>query len=278
MKFNLIDSAKNHIIIVAHRGVSGGNIPCNTLAAYEIAVSQGADMIEIDLNISSDGTLIIFHPNMEQAHLGIDRRLPTMTYEEIKTLRYLNYDGVPTQFGIASFEDVLERFKGRCYINVDKFGRHPLEIYKAIKRHGMLDQIIVKSKPSKDVFKFLEDTAPDIQYLPIVKESYGFHEELIRRNINYVGAEMVFESETAQNINQETIDKLRRDGKLIWVNSIIYNHKEQLAAFHSDDTALTEGMEKGWGWLADRNFDIIQTDWPVMLIEYLKRTDRYYKK
>lgn len=50
MKFNLIDSAKNHIIIVAHRGVSGGNIPCNTLAAYEIAVSQGADMIEIDLN------------------------------------------------------------------------------------------------------------------------------------------------------------------------------------------------------------------------------------
>ena len=44
MVFNLFEKAKENIIVVAHRGVAGGNIPCNTLTAYEIALKQGADM------------------------------------------------------------------------------------------------------------------------------------------------------------------------------------------------------------------------------------------
>ena len=31
--------------LAAHRGICGGNIPCNTLAAYKIAVDQGADVV-----------------------------------------------------------------------------------------------------------------------------------------------------------------------------------------------------------------------------------------
>ena len=50
MSFNLIEKSKENIIIVAHRGSSGGNIPCNTMAAYEIALRQGADMIEADVS------------------------------------------------------------------------------------------------------------------------------------------------------------------------------------------------------------------------------------
>ncbi len=38
MKFNLQESAKDHRLIVAHRGVAAGNIPCNTMPAYEIAL------------------------------------------------------------------------------------------------------------------------------------------------------------------------------------------------------------------------------------------------
>ena len=66
-------------------------------------------------------------------------------------------------------------------------------------------------------------------------------------------------------------------GKLVWVNSIIYDYRDQLSAGHSDDTALTESEEIGWGWLADRGFDFIQTDWPIMLINFLKSTGRYYR-
>ena len=64
MQFDLRAYAREKRLIVAHRGVSGGNIPCNTLAAYEIALKQGADMIEIDVDMTADGKLFIFHPGI----------------------------------------------------------------------------------------------------------------------------------------------------------------------------------------------------------------------
>ena len=63
---------------------------------------------------------------------------------------------------------------------------------------------------------------------------------------------------------------MHRDGKLVWANAIIYNYREQLSAGHSDDLSLTGDPADGWGWLAKRGFDLIQTDWPLMMREYLE--------
>lgn len=275
MEFCLSESAKQHRLIVAHRGVAAGNIPCNTMAAYEIALMQGADMIEVDLNRSADGELILFHPGMEKSHLGVDRPLTEMTMAEIRQLRYLNYDRVPTQFGVARFDDLLEQFRGRCYINIDKFWNHPQEIYHAVRRHNMLDQVLVKSTLQEGVLSVLEQVAPDVAFMPVVQEEHPMHEELMRRKIHYVGVEVLFAKEDSPLATAEFCDRMHRDGKLIWVNSIIYDVKCQISGEHSDDTALTVSPEYGWGWLADRQFDLIQTDWPLMLIDFLKRTGRY---
>ena len=157
MKFDFFESAKDHTLIVAHRGVAGGNIPCNTLPAYETALKQGADMIETDLSITADGHLVIFHPGMEKEHLLSDKRIPELTIDEVRELRYANFDSEPTQFGIVMFDDLLEQFKGRCYINIDKFWGCPEEIYRAVKRHGMIEQVLVKSALSENVLTVLED-------------------------------------------------------------------------------------------------------------------------
>lgn len=277
MNFNIYDSAKEKIIVVAHRGVFGGNIPCNTIASYEIALKQGADMIETDVNRTSDGKLICFHPGMEKAHLAKDVSLPKMTWEEVSALRFANIDNVPTQFGIETFDDFLESFKGRCYINVDKFWDAPAEIYQTIKRHGMMDQIVVKATPTEQVLDVLEELAPELAYMPIIKVKCEEHEALMNRNINYVGIEALFFSDEDPIVSEEFIESVHKDGKLMWANSIIYDVKRQIAAGHSDDTALTESEDKGWGWLADKRFDLIQTDWPMMLIDYLKRSGKYYR-
>ena len=267
MKFDLHQAASEKILVVAHRGVAGGNIPCNTITAYETALKQGADMIETDVSISSDGVLVVFHPGEEPHHLGLtDRRLPQMTFEEIRALRYRNYDRTPTQFGIVPFDDLLETFRGRCYI------------YRAIKRHNMLDQIVVKSDPNETVLRMLRELAPELAFMPIVGRTHPLHGELMRSGIRYVGAEVLFDTDDDEVASPAFLDMMHRDGKLVWVNSIIYNYKRQLSAGHSDDTALSESMDRGWGWLADRGFDLIQTDWPQMLIGYLKETGRYFKQ
>lgn len=277
MNFNLAEKAKENIIVVAHRGVSGGNIPCNTLAAYEIALKQGADMIEVDVNNTLEGNLVIFHPGMEIPHLNMPVYIPLTNTKSVHKLRYVNTDNTPTQFRVASFDDFLEQFKGRCYINIDKFWDNPKKIYEAIKRHGMIDQVLVKSSVNAKVLKTLENLCPELPFMPIVKENHHSHEELMERNINYVGVECVFAKDTAPIAQDEFIEKMHSDGKLVWMNSIIYNYKDQLCGGHSDDTALTVSEDDGWGWIADKNVDFIQTDWTMMLIDYLKRTGKYYK-
>ena len=200
-----------------------------------------------------------------------------MTFEEVKKLRYVNSDDTPTQFGLLTFDELLENFKDRCYINVDKFWGNPEKIYKTIKAHNMVEQCLVKSSISPEVLKVLEDLAPELPFIPIVKEEHPLHKELMKRNINYVGAEVLFKSDDSPMASPEFIDMMHKDKKLVWVNSIIYNYKDQLSAGHSDDTALTTSMDLGWGWLADRGYDMIQTDWPLMLIDYLKQTGKYFR-
>ncbi len=277
MKFDLQQSVREKIFTVAHRGVAGGNIPCNTMAAYEIALQQGADMIEIDLDRTADGTLVIFHPEMERPQLGMEQRISQLTWEEVKQLRYLNGDDVPTQFGIETFDDVLEALRGRCYINADKFWGAPKEIAKTIRRHGMADQVLVKSAPSPAVEQILGEVAPEIAYMPIIRSADGVHEAMMRSGLNYVGCEILFYSDRDPQVSCEFLNRLHQDGKVAWVNAIVYDHKEQIAAGHSDDLSLLGHPEQGWGWLVDRGFDMIQTDWPAMMIDYLKKVGKYYK-
>lgn len=278
MKFDIMASAAEKILIAAHRGTSGGNIPCNTLAGYEIALKQGADVIEVDVEMSADGKLFIFHPGMEPFHLNHQGSIAEMTAEEISRLRYVNYDRTATQFGLNTFDEILEAFKGRCYINVDKFWGHPKEIYEAIKRHNMTEQIIVKSRPSEKVFSVLKELAPELPFLAVVDEIHPLHEQLMNSGINYLGAEVLFVSDDSPVASPEFIEMMHRDGKLIWVNSIIYDYKKQLTAGHSDDTALCVDMDLGWGWLAKRGFDFIQTDWTAMLVGYLEEKNLRYRK
>jgi glycerophosphoryl diester phosphodiesterase len=49
-------------LIIAHRGASGER-PEHTRAAYELAIQQGADVIEPDLVMTRDGVLVVRHEN-----------------------------------------------------------------------------------------------------------------------------------------------------------------------------------------------------------------------
>ena len=278
MAMNLYETARERIIITAHRGVSGGNIPCNTIAAYDAAVAQGADMIEIDASMSADGTLYSFHPGMEKAHLGKDCRIPMLRDAEIQTLRYVNYDRCPTEWGLCTLDEIFERYKNRCFINVDKFWNYPKEISDLIRRHGMTDQIVVKTPPSEPLFNIIESYAPDIAYLAVIDRDDGLHDMLKNKNINYIGTEILFADEQSELCSDKYIQKMHADGKVIWVNSIVYDYNEQLTARHSDDTAIAGDCERGWGWLANKGFDIIQTDWPLHLRLFLEETGRRYKR
>ena len=60
MNWNLKEDAFSRTLIAAHRGVAGGDIPGNTLEAFDTALCQGADMIELDVSHTSMGSCLFF--------------------------------------------------------------------------------------------------------------------------------------------------------------------------------------------------------------------------
>lgn len=269
MKFDLKREAGERTLVAAHRGAAGGNIPCNTIAAYEAALAQGADMIEIDVTRSADGVLYVFHPGMEPAHLYSARLISEMESREVDMLYLVNQDRTATQFHVPRLSEVLERFRGRCFINIDKFWDWPREIAEAVRALGMQDQALVKTAADPKCFGIVEEVAPDIPYMVIARESDACTDALLGRKLRYAGVEALFQEDSAPIASPAYIEDMHQKGLLVWANAIVYDHRAVLAGGHSDDVSAPGDWEAGWGWLARRGFDIIQTDWVMPMIGYL---------
>ncbi len=267
----ILRETRRRPLIAAYRGVSSANIPCNTLAAYKIALMQGADIVEIDVARSIDGKLYAFHPGMELPHLKSEKAIAELPSVDVDRLVYINQDGVPTLYRVNTLEEALRFLKDKCYINVDKFWMFPEEIAEMIRRCGVEKQVIVKTPLGEEHFSRLENVAPDFGYIPMVKTVDTVTDMLLQRTGRYLGAEVLFESDADPVATPECIRSMHEKGLLVWGNAIVYDYRAVISAHHTDDGALTEDMDAHWGWFIDRGFDIIQTDWCQMLRGYMAR-------
>lgn len=260
-------------LIATHRGMVCGNIPHNTFAAFDIALNHGTDIIETDVTMSGDGELFIFHPRQEINQLKMDVHLNEMTTDEIRELRYVNDCRAKTEWGIPTLDEFLERYKNKCLINLDHGWDFFPEMIQKVRDHKMEGQILLKSPATKpETFKIIEDLAPDMMFMPIIKEeTMEAAAQLDNMNINYVAAELVFPTEDSPLLEESYIRSHHDAGRLLWVNTILYNYLKPLSGGHTDDVAVIGDPDKGWGWNIDKGFDIIQTDWTMALAGYLEK-------
>ncbi len=261
---------RKKIKMAAHRGVSGANIPCNTPTAFEIALLQGADIIELDVASSSDGVLFVFHPGMEKPYLTCPTPIAQMTAKEVSAWHYRNQDGVLTHYGVSRLDDVLEQLKSRCVVNVDKFWHAPQAIADAIHRHNMAEQVIIKTPEKPEYFDAVERFAPEMAFMPVIRYRDSCTKMLQKRALHCIGAEVLFENDSDPVACPEYLEEMHRAGMDVWLNTIVYDEKEVISAGHTDDCAVNGNPDAGWGNLIDRGFDIIQTDWCAMLRQYLQ--------
>ena len=248
------------VLLAAHRGVAVGNIPCNSLQAFEIALRQGADVVELDVERSKDGVLFVQHPGMESLHLGLHDSIKNYPASFVAQLRRFNCDLTPTEWTVVTLEEALLMLRGKCIVNIDKFWENPEIIAGLVHKLGMEDQVLIKTKNRPDYLEAVERFASDIPYMTIVSERDETHKDLLHRDIRYVGAEVLFKTDDAPVASPAYLEGMHRDGKIVWCNSIVYNYKSVLSGGHTDDISMVDDPEKGWGWLADRGFDLIQTD------------------
>lgn len=271
---SIFENSRNRILLCAHRGVSGANIPCNTMAAFKAAVLSGADMIELDVTKSIDGKFFVFHPGMEHAHLRRKKLISAMKSGKVQKLRFVNQDDCPTDFGINTLEEVLDYLRGKCYINVDKFWTDIQGITGCIRKCGVEKQVVVKTAVKDRYIAEIKKYAPDLMFMPIVRHKDEITGSLIADGINCIGAEVLFEKDDEPVTSKEYIDSMHAKGLVVFANAIVYNKNDVIAAGHSDDNSFVINPDYGWGWLAERGFDIIQTDFCPLVSEYLDRTGK----
>lgn len=262
---------KGSPLLVAHRGVCGANVPCNTLTAYKVALAQGADVVEIDVAKSRDGKFYVFHPGMEHIFLQSKKQISEMDSSEVEKLYLVNQDGVKTSYKVPTLAQVLALLKDKAYINVDKFWTDIEGISAEIRKAGVEKQVIVKTYVGNEsVLEDLKKYASDLMFMALVWGEDKITDKLKASGINFIGTEVLFGKEEDACASDEYIQKMHEDGFLVWVNSIIYNEADVISAHHTDDVSLDGYPEKGWGWLIDKGFDFIQTDWLLMLKDYIK--------
>ncbi len=102
----------------AHRGLHGKGIPENSLFAFEAASSKGFG-IELDVQLSKDGEVLVFHDSSLKRMTGLDKKLCDLTLKELKELRLKD-----TQEKIPTLKEVLELVNGRVPILVELKGEN----------------------------------------------------------------------------------------------------------------------------------------------------------
>jgi len=131
-------------LVLAHRGASG-YMPEHTLAGYELAVKLGADYIEPDLQLTSDGVLVAMHDDTltrttNVATLYAQRngsyRVADFTLAEIKTLTVkpvgtasTSYPGftpsMADPFKVPTFQEVITLAKQQSALAGREIGIYP---------------------------------------------------------------------------------------------------------------------------------------------------------
>ena len=138
-------------LIFAHRGARKV-APENTLPAFEAATRSGADGVELDVQYSSDGHLVVIHDlTLEALTNGTGR----VTAQPLSALRALD---AGSHFGprfagtrIPLLREVLDLLQGKLLVNVelkvpDSAGASMgADVVADVRSHGMVDQVVISS-------------------------------------------------------------------------------------------------------------------------------------
>jgi glycerophosphoryl diester phosphodiesterase len=102
------------MLIFAHRGASA-DAPENTLSAFELAIQQRADGIELDIYQHGSEFVVIHDKWLERTTNG-QGSIDDYTFQQLKQLDAGNQQSIP------SLQETMEKIAGRCTLNIELKG------------------------------------------------------------------------------------------------------------------------------------------------------------
>lgn len=263
----LLNRDTTTVLVAAHRG-DWRNYPENSLEAIESAIAMGVDIVEIDLQRTKDGQLILMHDERLNRTSTGSGAIADTTLAYIQTLKLKNGCDITTRHKVPTLKEALLLAKGRVMLNLDKADRYFLEVYELLQQTGTMQQVIMKGgRTSNEVKALYGDYLQDVLYMPIVNLDHPMAVEQVQAFVNDlqpVAFELIYANPT--NPVPEHMGRMLAGRALIWYNTLW----DTLVGGHDDDASLRD-INDGYGYLIDQlGTRIIQTDRPQFLLEYLR--------
>lgn len=164
--------------VMAHRGLSA-DAPENTLYAFSDAISVGADFIELDVQQTRDGVLVVMHDSNLKRTTGVNKDIWDVDYADIQNLDAGSwFDPAYANARIPTLEETLQFVDKRAKLNIEikptKHGSDTLEqdVAELITRYQYTDACYVTSF-SYGSLKKVKEANPEIRTGYLMSVAYG---------------------------------------------------------------------------------------------------------
>lgn len=211
-KYNLNIEYARTTEVTAHRGASV-DYPENTMSAFAGASELGADWIELDVQQTKDGRIIVIHDTNFKRTAGVNRNTWELTYDEVSGLDAGSFFGEAfAGERIPLLEEVVEFAKENLIkLNIElKPTGHETDFEKTVvdivTEHDFLEQCVITSQVYH-VLENVKDYNPDAVTVYVMSLAYG--------DITALEAADHFSVEAA-NVTESLVTKVHGEGKQLY--------------------------------------------------------------
>ncbi len=138
-------------ILLAHRGASA-HAPENTMIAFNLAISQGAPAIELDVQLSADDIVVVFHDRTASRTTNGSGKIRQHTLNHLKSLHAgAAFGSTFPDARVPTLEEVLNELDPNIYLNIElknlssPFDSLPGKVAKIIRKHQAKNRVLISS-------------------------------------------------------------------------------------------------------------------------------------
>lgn len=257
------------VMVAVHRG-DWRYAPENSIAAIKHCIDIGADIVELDLQLTKDSVLILMHDATLNRTTNGKGKVSDWTMDSISTLNLKNGCGIKTIHKIPTLEEALIVAKGQILINLDKADTYFDLLLPILRKTGTASQIIMKSnRTAADVLSSFGEGYNEIIYMPKI----NFEEKNCMMALEDVTTNLKAPIHEFKYASNSTFDIAKIGSELISNKSRIWYNTlwDTQCGGHDDEVALND-CDAAYGFLIDKlKANVIQTDRIILLLNYLRK-------
>ncbi|WP_079086340.1 glycerophosphodiester phosphodiesterase family protein [Streptomyces silvensis] len=259
---------KAAVMTAAHRG-QWRKAPENSLPAIRAAFADGAEIVEVDIQLSKDGVPVLMHDETLERTTNGTGRVADRTVAQLRALRLRvglgGRQAALTRHRVPTLADAMKEARTRGLVNLDQAWREREAVMGVLKQTGTVRNGVFKSRAAVPEVRAFRARHRDALYMHLVDDdNAGAVKEFGKERPP--AFEVVFDDAEDEVAGPAFLKGVRGTGR-VWINSM----RDEFAAGHTDEASLIDPA-RGWGRLIGTyGATVIQTDNVEALRTYLAK-------